>query len=442
MRRPVTVMKKPKLVLIHPASDKDRLISRRRTKSSVAQLNLPILAAHADNRFEVRILDENIEEIDFSAIEADLVGISLMTCTALRGYEIGDAFRLRGVKVVLGGMHVFFLQDEALAHADAIVIGEAEYAWNDLLDDFFAGRLKKSYRAAKFHDLKGLPRPRLDLLKPGAYSFPNIVETSRGCPNKCNYCAVTEFWGSKFRFRPIEEVIDEIKALPLGDLLFIDDNLFGHSARSKELFRAMIPLKRRWVGQGDLRLSRDPELLELAARSGCKWLFMGFETTNVENLKALGKARLNRAPEYEKSISTIHNSGIKILGSFMFGLDNDGPDVFARTLDFCIANRLECANFYILTPLPGTKLFEVMKDQDRIEHFNWSRYDANHVVIKPAHMTKKELMEGYIRTYRAFYSMRSIARRALTTKRDKIQTVAMNIGRKMNARYFEEGCRL
>ncbi len=435
-------MKKPKLVLIHPAPDKDRLISRRRTKSSVAQLNLPILAAHADDRFDVSILDENIEEIDFSAIMADLVGISLMTSTALRGYEIADSFRNRGIPVVLGGMHVYFLQDEALAHADAIVVGEGEYVWNDLLDDFLAVRLKKSYRAEKLHDLKGLPRPRLDLLKPGAYSFPNVVETSRGCPNKCNYCAVTEFWGTKFRFRPIEEVIDEIKALPPGDLLFIDDNMFGHSSRSKELFRALIPLKRRWVGQGDLRLARDPELMDLAAQSGCKWLFMGFETTSVENLRALGKAKLNRAPEYEQSIAAIHKSGIKILGSFMFGLDNDGPDVFARTLDFCIENRLECANFYILTPLPGTKLFDDMKEQDRIEHFNWSRYDANHVVIKPAGMSKKELMEGYIRTYHAFYSMRSIARRALSTRRDKVHTVVMNLGRKLNARYFEEGCRI
>lgn len=154
-------MKKPKLVLIHPAPDKDRLISRRRTKSSVAQLNLPILAAHADDRFDVCIMDENVQQIDFGVVEAELVGISLMTSTALRGYEIADAFRRRGIKVVLGGMHVFFLQEEAQAHADSIVIGEAEYAWNDLLDDFLAGRMKASYRAAKLHDLKGLPVPGL-----------------------------------------------------------------------------------------------------------------------------------------------------------------------------------------------------------------------------------------------------------------------------------------
>ena len=164
-------MKKPNLLLIHPSPDKDRVRSRRRKKSSMAQLNLPILAAHADDRFDVRIVDENIEDIDFN-FAADLVGISLMTATALRGYEIADSFRGKGIKVVLGGMHVFFMPDEASPHADAILIGEAEYSWNDLLDDFLAGRLKKIYRSEKLHDLKGLPRPRLELLKRGVTRWP------------------------------------------------------------------------------------------------------------------------------------------------------------------------------------------------------------------------------------------------------------------------------
>jgi len=158
----------------------------------MAQLNLPILAAHADDRFDIRIVDENIEDIDFN-FAADLVGISLMTATAVRGYEIADFFRGKGIKVVLGGMHVFFMPDEASPHADAILIGEAEYSWNDLLDDFLAGRLKKIYRSEKLHDLKGLPRPRLDLLKKGGYSLANVIETSRGCPHKCRYCAVAQF---------------------------------------------------------------------------------------------------------------------------------------------------------------------------------------------------------------------------------------------------------
>jgi radical SAM superfamily enzyme YgiQ (UPF0313 family) len=434
-------MGKPVLVLIHPAPDKERFCSRRRKKSSVAQLNLPILAAHADGRFDVKILDENVEDIDFF-MNVDLVGISVMTTTALRAYEIADFFRSRRVKVVLGGMHVFFMQQEAAAHADAILLGEAEYAWKDLLDDFLAGHLKEIYRADKPHDLIGLPRPRLDLLKPGAYSFRNVLETSRGCPHKCKYCAVTQFWGSRIRCRPVEEVIDEIRAMPAGDLLFIDDNIFGQSERAKELFQAMIPLRRRWIGQGDLRVSRDPELLDLAAQSGCKWLFIGFETTDAENLETMGKQRLNRSREYEKAISVIHRKGIKILGSFMFGLDNDDEGVFARTLQFCIKNHLACANFYILTPLPGTQLFDTMKAEGRLLHHDWSRYDANHVVFTPSRMTGKGLLEGYIQSYRKFYSLASIAKRIRGTRRDRLQTAALNIGRRMNFRYFEEGCRV
>jgi radical SAM superfamily enzyme YgiQ (UPF0313 family) len=433
-------MKKPNLLLIHPSPDKDRVRSRRRKRSSMAQLNLPILAAHADDRFDVRIVDENIEDIDFN-FAADLVGISLMTATAVRGYEIADIFRGKGIKVVLGGMHVSFMPDEASPHADAILIGEAEYSWNDLLDDCLAGRLKKIYRSEKLHDLKGLPRPRLDLLKKGAYSLANVIETSRGCPHKCRYCAVTHFWGNRIRSRPVEEVIDEIKAMPPGDIVFIDDNIFGQSKRAMELFEAMIPLKRGWVGQGDLRISRDPELLDLARRSGCKWLFIGLETLDLENLEAMGKQRLNQLEDYEKSLSIIHRKGINIFGSFIFGLDNDDAGVFHRTLQFCTRNRLECANFYILTPFPGTQLFDSMKADKRFIHHNWSRYDANHVVFKPLKMTEDELIEGYIKAYRSFYSIGSIARRTLGRRMDFWHILAVNIGRRLNFRYFQEGVR-
>jgi radical SAM superfamily enzyme YgiQ (UPF0313 family) len=338
-------------------------------------------------------------------------------------------------------MHASFMPDEAAAHADAVVIGEAEYAWNEFLDDFLAGRLRERYQSDKHHDLVGLPRPRLDLLKPGAYSFRNVLETARGCPHKCSYCAVSVFWGQRFRFRPIEDVIDDIRSMPPGDVVFVDDNIFGHTNRAKQLFEAMIPLKRQWIGQGDLRVSRDPELLELARRSGCKWIFFGMESTNEENLKAMNKDRINRALEYQQAIATIHKAGIHIMGSFMFGLDQDDQGVFNQTLEFCIANRLEGANFYILTPLPGTELFDEMKRDDRILHYDWSRYDMNHVVFRPLRMSPTDLMEGYTRLYRSFYSTGSIARRILGFRRNLGQLLALNIGRKVNFRYFEEGCR-
>jgi len=364
-----------------------------------------------------------------------------MTPTALRGYEIADAFIRANVPVVLGGMHVFFMPDEAAAHADALVVGEAEYAWNELLDDFLAGRMRKKYASKKHHDLVGLPRPRLDLMKSGAYTFTNTLETARGCPHKCSYCAVSAFWGRRFRFRPVDEVIDEIQSMPPGDILFIDDNMFGHTNRAKQLFEAMIPLKRRWISQGDMRVSRDPELLELARRSGCKWVFIGIESTNEDNLKAVNKDRINRVSEYEQAIATIHTQGIKIMGSFMLGLDEDDKSVFDRTLRFCVRNRMEGANFYILTPLPGTELFSEMERDGRILHQNWARYDTNHVVFKPRRMSPTDLLEGYIRLYRSFYSVGCIAKRVLGFRRDLGQLLALNVGRKVNARYFEEGCR-
>lgn len=432
---------KPRLLLIHPAADKDRLGLRRRTRSSVPQLNLPVLAAHADNRFDVRIIDENIEDIDFSAA-ADLVGISIMTPTAMRGYEIADTFRRRGTPVVIGGIHAFFMPEEAAPHADAIVLGEAEYSWNSLLDDFLAGRLEKTYRSEKLHSLEGLPRPRLDLLKKGAYTFYNIMETARGCPHRCQYCSVTSFWGNKFRFRPIEEVIEEIRSLPPGDILFIDDNMFGSPNRAKELFEAMIPLKRTWHGQGDLRLSRDRELLDLAVRAGCKWIFVGMETTDRENLKAMGKHNLNRVNEYDAAIAAIQKRGIHIFGSFIFGMDNDDESAFGRMYDFCVNNRLAGANFYILTPLPGTQLFERMESDGRLLHKNWRYYDTNHVVFQPLKMTVKQLFEGYMDFYRKFYSLSSIARRALPGQTDIPQLLALNISRRVNMRHFIAGCKV
>jgi radical SAM superfamily enzyme YgiQ (UPF0313 family) len=407
----------------------------------VAQINLPLLAAYADDRFDVTIIDENVEDIDCT-IRPDLIGISLMTPTAMRGYEIADAFRQKGIPVVLGGMHVFFMTDEAAAHADAVVVGEAEYSWNELLNDFLAGRMKKVYTAAKHHDLKGLPRPRLDLLKPGAYSFPNVIETARGCPHTCSFCSVTKFWGNQFRFRPVDEVIEDIKAMPPGDVLFIDDNIFGQPKRAKELFEALIPFKRRWIGQGELRFSHDPELLDLAKRSGCGWIFIGMESISSANLKAMHKFGLNRVENYDRDIAIIHKKGIKILGSFMFGLDDDDAGVFDHTLQFCIRNKLEAANFYILTPMPGTKLFDEMKAANRILHYNWAHYDANHVVFQPLHMTPRELLEGYIKVYKSFYSLRSISARLLGFRSHMLQLMAVNLGRMKNARYFEEGCRI
>ncbi len=434
-------MNKPKLLLINPAPDIDRLGSRRRRVSSVPKLNLPLLASYADDLFNVRIIDETVENIDFD-IRADMVAITVLTQVAHRAYEIANEFAKRGAKIVMGGFHVYFFPNEAAEHADALVIGEAEGVWEQLLQDFLAGKLKKRYQRDTLHNLVGLRKPRLDLVKKEAYSTPNVMETSRGCPHRCAYCVVTLFWGYRYRFRPIQEVVDEIRSMPSGGIAFIDDNIIGLPSRAKELFKAMIPLKRKWYGQADLKLATDPELLDLCAKSGCQWLFMGIESTNTQNLEDVGKSRVNKVKEYQKSIRAIQDAGINVFGSFIFGLDRDDQTVFDNTVQFCVDNRLPAANFYIFIPLPFTRLFDKMEKEGRILHRDWSRYDGNHVVFRPMLMTPNELMDGYLHAYRSLYSIRSILKRTFRPRRDIFQALALNVGRRLNYRYFEEGCRL
>ncbi len=404
------------------------------------KLNLPLLAAYADARFDVRIIDETVQDIDFE-MKAELVGITVITQMSKRAYEIADGFRRRGTKTVMGGIHVYFFPDEAAEHADALVLGEAEGVWPQLLEDFLAGKMRERYRAEVPHNLAGLPHPRLDLLKREAYSLPNVIETARGCPHNCAFCAVTLYWGRKFRFRPVGEVVDEVRIMPPGDIVFVDDNIIASPKRAKELFSALIPLKRKWYGQADMRLAKDPELLDLCAKSGCQWLFMGIESINAENIAAIGKSRVNVAEKYDKSIFTIQDAGIKIFGSFIFGLDSDDKSVFDETVQFCIDNRLPGANFYIFTPMPFTQLYDQMEQDRRILYRDWSRYDMNHVVFKPTKMTPEELLEGYLSAYRSFYSLRSIVKRTLRPRRDLLQLMTLNVGRGLNYRYFEEGCR-
>ncbi len=434
-------MKKPELLLLQPAQDKDRLGTRRRRRSSIPKLNLPILAARAGPEFNVRIIDEAVDDIDFG-FRPDLVGISVITQTAPRAYQIADEYKKMKVPVVMGGFHVSFFPDEALEHADSVVMGEGEGAWDELLEDFLAGRMKERYKSDRPHDLAGLPRPRLDLIRRSAYGLPNVMETARGCPHACTYCAVSLFWGRRFRFRPVEEVVDEIKAMPPGEVVFVDDNIAGSHKRARKLFEALIPLKRRWSSQSDIRIGEDPELLGLAARSGCKWLFIGIESIKPENLAKVGKSKVNVVEKYRSSIARIQKAGIKVFGSFILGFDDDDESVFENTVKFCEACRMEAANFYIYTPLPFTQLYRDMEERKRMIHHEWDKYDCNHVVHQPMKMSKEELLEGYLKTYRTMYSMRSILKRVARPRKDVFEVMAFNLARMMNYKRFEEGCRI
>ncbi len=431
---------KPSLLLIQPAQESDRLGTKRKRKTGFPKVTLPLLAAYAEGRFDVHIIDESVDDIDFN-MKPDLVAITILTLTSKRAYEIADTFRKEGIQVVLGGPHVYFFPEEAARHADALVLREAETAWPPLLNDFLNGGIKARYEGEHLHDMKGIPHPRLELLRRDAYHTINVIETGRGCPHRCTYCSVTLYWGHTFRLRPVEEVIEEIRSMPPGEIAFIDDNIIGSPKRAKELFRAITPLKRTWASQADLKIAKDPELLRLCAESGCRWLFMGLESVNSENIADVGKARTNPVEAYAESIATIHQAGIKVLGSFIFGLDHDKKDVFDNTVNFCIRNGLAAANFYIFTPMPFTKLFDEMKAEGRILHEDWSRYDANHVVFKPKNMTPEELMEGYLGAYRSLYGTSSILRRTWKhLPRGPLQVLAYNLARKFHYNRFKEVC--
>ncbi len=363
-----------------------------------------------------------------------------MTAVINRAYEIADIYRQKGAKVILGGIHVSMLPEEALQHADTVVVGEVENVWQNLINDLTGGQLKRLYKGTTEIPLNGLGFVRRDLINKKSYSMPSPIMTSRGCPHNCTYCSVTEFWGHHFRHRPIDDIITEIKAINDKWIAFVDDNIYGDIKHSKELFRRMKPLGVKWVGQGDMRIARNPELLELARESGCEWLFIGIETISTENLKSIHKS-FNMGDKYKEAIATIKSSGIKVFGSFIFGLENDDEGIFERTVKFGIENKLDGANFYILTPFPGTELFEQMEKQGLLLHKDWSKYDANHVVFRHKKLIKKQLEDGLIYAYKRFYSIPSIMKRVVYPRKDLLQVLALNTMRHLSTNRFTRGVR-
>jgi len=412
---------KPKLLIISPSWTHTWW---KGGKVLAPPLALPLLAGLTPSNIDVRLIDENIEKTDLEA-DADLVAISCMTASAPRAYEIADAFRRRGIPVVLGGIHPTVMSDEASLHADAVVVGEAEPVWQTILNDFAAGGLKPRYENQGLSNMEGLPLPRRDLLKGDRYLTVNVVQTARGCPNGCSFCSVSTVSGRRYRFRPIPEVVEELKTLR-GWVGLVDDNIVGSSRRAKELFEALIPLKIKWVGQGDLSMAKDPELMRLAVRSGCQALFVGLESVSQENLLATSK-RPNIGLDMGEAIDTIHRAGIEIIGSFVLGLDGDDKDVFKRTADFAKKHKLVAAQFSVLTPFPGTVSRRELEDEGRVTDSDWSHYTMSNVSFQPKHMTAQELYDGQKATYRSFYSIQSILVRSLNLRGKIIPRLLVNL---------------
>jgi radical SAM superfamily enzyme YgiQ (UPF0313 family) len=397
-----------KIELIAPSLRDPRAIGSKDFR--IPQMALALLAGLTPADIDVSITDELLQPIDFDK-EANLVGVTVNTKTVVRAYEIADEFRSRSVPVVLGGIHPTAVPDEAIQHADAVVIGEAEGLWTRVLQDCKNGRLSKFYHSNEFPSLENSPLPRRELFQKDKYFTVNTVQTSRGCPYACHFCSVSILYGKGVRLRPVDDVIAEIKTLKGRKLFFVDDNIVGRPEYAKQLFTRLIPLKKMWIGQASVTVANNPEILKLLHKSGCQGLFVGFETTSVDSLKEVGKSQ-NINNDYIDTIKKLHDNGMLVMGSFIVGFDGDDKSCFEKQLDFAIRSKINIANFCLLMPYPGTILYERMKEEKRlIDDKWWLKYRANDVVFRPKLMTRDELYQGWVWTIKEFSKLRPTLKR-------------------------------
>jgi len=395
-----------KVELISPAVEEN---------APVPNLALSIIASLTPPDVRVSYTDDLITPIDLDKglKEVDLVGISVLTKTALRAYRIADAYRQRGIPVVLGGIHPTALPDEAKEHADAVVIGEAEETWPSLIEDIRRNNLKPFYRQENLIDPSNIPKPRREILPRKGYFPLDVVQVSRGCPYRCEFCSVRKFFGDSYRFRSVADVIEEVKGLSRRLIMFNDDNIIGNPSYFRELFTALTPLRKKWIGQASLHGLKDQKNIELLARSGCIGLLIGFESLSKSNINLSGKYQ-NDPNQYREIIEMLHRHGITIWASFIFGFDEDDPAIFQETVRLCIEAKLFSAVFALLTPYPETVLYHRVKDEGRLYQDRWWLLENPNEVAPyffPKKMNVETLREGWKGAWKDFYSISSITKR-------------------------------
>jgi radical SAM superfamily enzyme YgiQ (UPF0313 family) len=401
-----------KIKLIAPQLRREDAIS---TPFKLQRVNLPLLAALTPPGHEIEIVEEAFAPDDINQ-HVDLVGITVMSELAQRAYQIGDTYRQKGVKVVMGGIHPSVLPEEALNHADAVVVGEAEGVWPQLVADAASGSMQRIYRACKLTDLKGLPKPRRELLTGSRYKgyipVPIGVETSRGCPYDCEFCCIGSTLGRQYRVRPVQEMIAELEAIDSPHLFFVDDALGLDRNYAKKLFTEMIPLRRQWLAQGTVSLAEDLELLALMKRAGCLGLLIGFESVQKGAQDEVNKIKNLRIDFYE-AMRRFHNEGFGILGCFVFGSDYENKDVFEQTLEFIMRSHMDVVQLRVLTPYPGTRLYQRLDSEGRLFSRNWwlYGYPPDTLLYQPKGMTADELINGFIRLNRQAYSFGAMTKR-------------------------------
>lgn len=410
-----------------------------KTALRYAPLTLSTLAALVPPELDAAITlqDEGVQPLNLD-FEADVVGITAITGTALRAYAIADQLRARGHTVVLGGVHPTLVPDEAAAHADAVVVGYAEQSWPQLLFDLRRGQLQRRYQLPTGKSLAGLPPARRDLLQRKRYATVNSIEATRGCPHKCDFCAVPAAWPNTYAHRPVEEVVAELATFEGRHALFIDLSPVEDVHYAKALYRAMIPLRMKWVGLSTTRIAEDTELLDLAAKSGCKGLLIGFESISQDTLDETHKG-FHAAPHYGEVVKRLHDHGIGIQGCFVFGFDSDDESVFERTVEFVDKTRIDLPRYAVVTPFPKTRLYRRLAAEGRLLHENWSLYDVEHVVFQPRQMTPERLQEGLEWAWQQTFGWKSMLNRLLGAPPSILPLwISLNLGYRYYARHLHE----
>ncbi|MBF4509246.1 MAG: B12-binding domain-containing radical SAM protein [Aeromicrobium sp.] len=375
-------------------------------------LGLATLAGHCADDDEITIEDEHVGPIRTDD-EPDVVVIETYITSARRAYELADLYRARGAHVCIGGLHPTSLPLEAAEHADSIFLGPGDDSWPRFLGDYRAGHPKRVYRAER-RSLLGLPRPRRDLIDRGRYLVPNSIVVSRGCPHSCDFCYKEAFYagGRSFYTMQVDDALGEIDSLAGRHLYFLDDNLFADDRFARSLMAGLRGSGRVWQAAGTVEAVLRPGLVEAAAGAGLRSLFVGFETLDQTALAEQGKGH-NVGRDYDEAVRRLHDAGIMVNASFVFGMDHHTPDVFERTAEWAISRGIETATFHVLTPYPGTALYARLEHEGRILTRDWDRYDTRHCVISHPTMTPAEIEAGYHRARRMFYSWKGIASASL-----------------------------
>jgi len=394
-----------------------------------------LVPAELDARIEV--YDEGIEDVP-ERLDADLIGMTVITGTSKRAYELSRHYRAQGKVVVLGGPHVTLVPDEAAMHADSIAVGYAEDTWPELLRDFARGALKREYRQALDFSLDrpDMPFARRELFDGRAFLTQAVFEATRSCGHDCEFCIAPTAWGSRQFQKPVSWVVEDIRRVGQKRILFIDLNLVADKAYARELFTAMVPLKVRWFGLSTVLIAHDRELMELMRRSGCRGLLLGLESITPGSLGDANK-RFNGSVDYRTLIADLHELGIAIQGCFVFGLDHDSTDVFDATADFAIETGIDLPRFAILTPFPGTPLHQRLADAGRILTRDWELYDGQHVVFQPQNMTPQQLTAGHEHAWKKVYRYSAIARRLWKARAFEPLGVAANLGYRFYAHHLQ-----